>query len=1083
MGRLRALLKKLNENKELLEAYDDIISKQIQEGVVEDIPSQRELQGPVVHYIPHHAVVVLEKSTPVRVVMDAKATVGRTKSLNDNILKGTKWLGNTIGSLVRFRKFKNAVTSDVRHAFHQISVAPKDRDAVRFIWVHDVSKPPVGENIRILRFTRVAFGIVASPFLLYATIQHHLKTHPTKFNDIISRNMYADNLLTSLPAEIDATEFYKTTKKLFSDMAMNITKWKTNIPELKDVIPPEDALSEEEISVLGLAWETLPDSLGLRTPKIANLLNIKPTKRIILKIMASIFDPLGWVTPFTLWIRKLLRKLWTEKLQWDTPLEGPNLENWLQIVAEINEVQTVKLNRMFFTSEINEHTDEYELHTFVDASAEAMGCVAYLRRVSHNPEVAIVMAKSRLSPPTKLSVPRLEFCALVLGVRMQNYLVASLDLKEETKRYIWSDSKCVLAWISSNKLLPVAVEKHLTEIHNSKVTQFRYVPTDMNPADVASRGALLSDLKTTSWFQGPVWLSLSENWPPHTNVTCENTELEQPEKVLFIQGQNEVNIEAPFSLQPENFSDWKSLLRRTAYCIWLLHFKLKKDFIKVKTPIDYSAARMLWLRWDQRRNGSDQSQILQKISHFKNVEVFHDQNGILRCRSRMGNSNLPWDAVEPVVLVKKSHITKLIILDIHQRNYHVGTAHTLATLRKSYWLVHGRREVYRIIHSDCFKCKRYQAKPYTLPKEGPLPEFRIQQTSHPFQNVGIDVFGPAYVVLNRGQDETKLKRWVLLFTCLVVRAIHFEVLEGMDTQDILCAIKRFVARRGTPELILSDNAPQFHLVNGCIQELWYKFSEDTAANKYLAEKEIVWKFTPQNAPWMGGAYERLVQITKNAFKRTYGEQTLTDREFCTNITELEGILNNRPITYSDRELTTPLLTPNHFLHVQYPALPIDTEKPDDQRLSTKNTLLQYWKASETSLNVFWKVWSEQYLLALREVKSKSGQTQTLIPKVGEIVLLLDPNKKRGHWRKAIIERLITSADGKVRSAQIRLPTGIKMIRPITKLASLEVTENLPDQVLQASASASVENVEVPSTEIIESRPILEVAPAKASATS
>lgn len=167
MGRLRTLLKKLQEQPHLLEAYHRIITEQIQEGVLEDVPKGKP-QGFVVHYIPHHAVVVLGKSTPVRIVCDAAATTGRSKSLNHNMLKGNKWLNSNVGSLLRFRKFGKAVTADIRHAFHQISIAPADRDAVRFICVHDPKNPPQGENLRILRFCSriwnccVAFFIVCN---------------------------------------------------------------------------------------------------------------------------------------------------------------------------------------------------------------------------------------------------------------------------------------------------------------------------------------------------------------------------------------------------------------------------------------------------------------------------------------------------------------------------------------------------------------------------------------------------------------------------------------------------------------------------------------------------------------------------------------------------------------------------------------------------------------------------------------------------------------------------------------------------------------------------------------------------------
>lgn len=1065
IGRLRALLRKLSQNMNLLVAYHQIIMNQIQEGVAEDVPAEKSRQGAVVHYIPHHAVVVLEKSTPVRVVMDAKATVGRAKSLNDNILKGTKWLGNTVASLVRFRRYDKAVTSDIHHAFHQISIAEEDRDAVRFLWVHDITKPPAGANLRVLRFKRVAFGIVASPFLLFATIQHHLKQNQTSHSHIIAKEMYADNLLVSLPSSTDMVKFYNEVKGLFGTMSMNMTKWKTNDEKLQRYLPLDDKLTGEEISVLGIAWNAEKDTLSLRPPKIEELLEQSASKRIVLKCMASIFDPVGWITPFIVHIRRFLRSLWAQKLSWDDQLPEADQHSWQQIKYELQYITGVSMGRKFFTEEVNEQ-ETYQLHTFVDASAEAMGCVSYLRAESSS-QLAFVMSKARLTPASKLSIPRLEFCALLLGVRMQTYVADSLHLPKDVQKYVWSDSKCVLAWISSNKLLPVAVEKHLTEIHNAGIHQFRYVPTEINPADVASRGALLSELLRTSWLKGPQWLQHENTWPEHINPSSESIEPIPDQPVLFIQGKETKDIPTPFSLEPKDFSEWKLLIRRTAYCIAVLNFAMKKIIIPVKATVDYSAARRLWLRWDQRKNGAEEPEILNSIAHFKHVNLLTDTEGLLRCSSRLQNAKLPWDTKEPIILVKGSRITELIIMDIHVRNYHSGTAHTLAVLRKHYWLVHGRREVFKIISERCLRCKINRSKkPYAIPDEPPLPPFRVTETSHPFQYVGIDVFGHMWVYAPEGlpENDGKVKRWVLLLTCLVTRAVHFEVLEGMDTLDIISALKRFISRRGTPKLILSDNAPQFHLVNGALSELWKNFAKSNMANSYFAEHNIVWKFTPEGAPWMGGTYERLVQVTKQAFEKTYGQQVVSEREFLTTIVEIEGIINSRPIVYVDQHLESPVLTPNHFLQVSFPAIPVEIEEVQHKRLSTKQNVIECWKASERHLNFYWRIWAEQYLLALRDQQRKKTPEGTDHPKIGDLVLMVDPAMKRGYWRKGIIERLIYSADGKCRSAQVFLNSKSRMIRPILKLIPVSVLDELPpwEYTSKAGTSEAVENADVPS---------------------
>lgn len=179
--------------------------------------------------------------------------------------------------------------------------------------------------------------------------------------------MYADNLLISLPEQVNEIDFYETTKKLFCSMSMDITKWKSNVYRLTQHIPADDKILEEEISVLGLSWRAEQDQLGLRPPKIKHLEPVKPTKRVVLKTMASIFDPLGWIVPFVLKIRLFLRRLWQEKKSWECLLSEENLEIWSQLRQEIQVIEEIKFSRMYFADEINEKMCTYELHTFVDA--------------------------------------------------------------------------------------------------------------------------------------------------------------------------------------------------------------------------------------------------------------------------------------------------------------------------------------------------------------------------------------------------------------------------------------------------------------------------------------------------------------------------------------------------------------------------------------------------------------------------------------------------------------------------------------------------------------------------------------------
>lgn len=1076
LGRLKSLHRKLTEKKELLSAYDRIIQEQIQEDIVEVVPAHERKTSKLTHYIPHHAVVDLEKTTPVRIVYDASSKLRGYDSLNDSILKGTKWTEDLVSSLLRFRKDRFAVTADIKRAFHQILIHPDERDVMRFLWVKDINAPLTEENIQVFRFKRMAFGVIASPFLLYAVLQYHFTNNPTEENKILAQEMYADNLVVSLPPNIDPLRFYQNTRESFNQMSMDMGKWATNDTRLKEKIPSELQMQEESPITLGLKWNTSTDQIAIKSCKTEHLKGRPRTKRIALKILASLFDPLGWALPVSVRARIFLRKLWDSGYKWDKPLETDLANEWTEIQNSINSATEIRLDRMYARNGPDLSSSIIQLHTFVDASAEAYAAVTYIRIISAEKQsISFVMARARLSPKNHLTIPRLELIAAVAGARLMEYVGGNLHLQQEHKTFLWSDSKCVIAWINTLKILPSVVLRQVQEIRSKQIDEIRYVPSQKNPADIGSRGSDYQTLTESMWIGGPEWLIKECDWPEHQPIS-ETEEAVIDDRTIMLCEKREVKFEiepmkAPFDMQIQRFSSLMPLLQKTAYRIWVLNTILcgppenglqRRDvkFINTETKIDYVAAKKLWIRWDQSQ-AFPQLRILNRkeSTSFQSLKVFKDDDGIIRYLPRLENSQLPEETKTPILLAKKSHLTKLIVMDHHLKNMHAGTSYTLAAVRRSYHLPQGRREIFNILHSYCSCCKRHDARPYKAPPTAPLPSFRIQPTTTPFKNVGIDIFGPITIVSDIDKLKTE-KRWVIIFTCLVVRAVHMEVIAKMETNEIISGIRRYVARRGAPKLILTDNAPQFKVLDGVLADLWKKVTQSTQGAKYFAESEIIWKFVPQYAPWMGGVYERLIQSIKNAFHRTYGEVKLTSIQLITATCEIEAIMNSRPITYVDREVNTRIITPNHFLRVQFPAVSIQTDESQHTRrpvvTAVRKHIVTQWKIAEERLDKYWRLWTDHYLLALRESSNTVGSKRPTLrqPKEGEVVLMVDPTTRRGFWRSAVIEKLIRSGDNEVRSAQIRVAGGNRMIRPVTKLAPFEIAEEYTKEDLPETVSPS-----------------------------
>ena len=196
LGRLKSLVKRLQHTPPVLDKYHSTIAEQLNNGIIEEVdPGVQE--GPV-HYVPHHCVIrPSSTTTKVRIVYDASArTHSKHNSLNDCIHQGPTLLPDLCGILVRFRLHPVGIVSDVEKAFLQLGLSVSDRDVTRFLWVRDPSQPVSSSNLVTYRFCRVPFGVVASPFLLAATVDHHLQAQQSATSDNIRHSIYVDNVIT-----------------------------------------------------------------------------------------------------------------------------------------------------------------------------------------------------------------------------------------------------------------------------------------------------------------------------------------------------------------------------------------------------------------------------------------------------------------------------------------------------------------------------------------------------------------------------------------------------------------------------------------------------------------------------------------------------------------------------------------------------------------------------------------------------------------------------------------------------------------------------------------------------------------------
>ena len=361
----------------------------------------------------------------------------------------------------------------------------------------------------------------------------------------------------------------------------------------------------------------------------------------------------------------------------------------------------------------------------------------------------------------------------------------------------------------------------------------------------------------------------------------------------------------------------------------------------------------------------------------------------------------------------------------HELSGHVGKEHILSRLRRSYWIVKGRAAIKRVI-SDCFVGKRRSARCMDQVMAN-LPQDRISPDDPPFTKVGADFFGP----INVRQRQSQVKRYGCLFTCLTVRAVHVEIAESLDTDSFLNALRRFISRRGYPKVIHSDNGTNFCAGKRELREAVDGWNQIMIGN-FLQQRKVKWILNSPAAPHMGGVWERMVQSTKTILKALAKEQVLTDETLSTLTTEVEGVLNSRPLTpNSDHPSDLTPLTPNDLLLLQP-----NPNIPPGVFYKTDNYCTQHWRQVQYLASLFWKRWLRQYLPTLQQREKWNKVPRNLLP--GDLVLVAEENTHRGQWPLGRVTEVYAGKDGHVRSVKIRTRS-TTLVRPITKLCYLENT--------------------------------------------
>ena len=339
--RLHALNTRLKSDTDLKEKYHSYFQQMEEEGIIEEVPEDEvdNPKGPC-FYLPHHPVVKESSTTTkVRPVFDASAKGYNGASLNDCMQSGPNLLPDLVAILLRFRRWQFTLTTDVVKAFLQIGVHPDERDAHRFVW-EDNGK------MRVMRFTRIPFGNKASPFLLMATIKHHLATQPpTHAVNELNENLYMDDWLTGCDDEQTAFDMFAEAQQVMNGAGMQLSKWSSNSESVCKLFG-DNSTAGSSTKVLGMKWDAKTDAFSFEGITVND--NICLTKRVVLSIISRLFDPLGLVTPFSVKAKTLFQTIWQEGLDWDQKLSGVLASAFREWVSDLTLLKTWTIPRRYF---------------------------------------------------------------------------------------------------------------------------------------------------------------------------------------------------------------------------------------------------------------------------------------------------------------------------------------------------------------------------------------------------------------------------------------------------------------------------------------------------------------------------------------------------------------------------------------------------------------------------------------------------------------------------------------------------------------------------------------------------------------
>ncbi|GFT46082.1 integrase catalytic domain-containing protein [Trichonephila clavipes] len=447
--RIKSLTRRFIRDPTLYIQYSEILKEYESQGIIERVLETEKPTDRAVFYLPHQAVFRQESlTTKMRIVFDASSHEEGQPSLNDCIWSGGNLNPNIFHLIISFRLNTIAITADIERAFLQISLRDEDRDAVRFLFPDIRSNQTDPYKFQVYRFKRVMFGVNVSPFLLSATIKHHIENYREQYpaaTEMLDTCLYVDDVISGAYDISQALKVSKDAETIMKNANMKLRKWNSNDQTLKrtwekeglETHPrhPDDSSKIPSSKVLGIPWDVVHDYFTIDVKGLLQLDTSKPiTKELCFNQLGKYTIQLGSCHPTQLGSNAYYK----------------NFAYGIEDSAKDPRFQW--------------RFKEVQIHTFSDVSKSIWSSRLLESQVQDRVSVDLVTSKSRVAPLKRLSLPRLELMGALLAARLAKEVKKILDQKCSTRAFFWTDSHVTLHWIKvqaidGNPLMRTGFEK------------------------------------------------------------------------------------------------------------------------------------------------------------------------------------------------------------------------------------------------------------------------------------------------------------------------------------------------------------------------------------------------------------------------------------------------------------------------------------------------------------------------------------------------------------------------------------------------------------------------------------------------